>query len=70
MDYGGLILTTCLVVALAAFLGWIGDWSGSRRNTENSRYWRSHDIHCPDCNRLFTPTGMESGNRTITPNQH
>lgn len=70
MEHGSFILTTFIVVAVVAILGWAGDWSGSRQRTANSRYWLSHEIHCPDCECLFTPTHVEVGECIITPKQH
>lgn len=70
MDYSSLILTTFLVITLIAILGWIDDWSGSRRHAESSRYWNSHKINCPGCARIFTPSDIESAGQVITHSKH
>jgi len=70
MDYSSVLLTTFLVITLIAILSWIGDWSGSRERAENSRYWLSHTIRCPDCDRIFTPSDIQSAGLIITPSKH
>jgi hypothetical protein len=59
-----LIIAFVLAVAIVFVWAWLGDWAGTRSRHADDAYWASHELHCPNCNVLYTPDCVS--NRWVT----